>query len=855
MLRAFAFLFLLNISSVSSALGETRICRAFPEAENPKYLQIWKYLEANHQGKESQKPSEIHKLVDAFTSSERLEFAKLSWAIPRGNVTSFIFQSVLKTKEEDKLNGLTGDELFSLLRDATDEGVYQLAQTSERFFPALNSEQLKILTKIYVERSPVTMVFAGGNFPLTHAQKIQIHLANAKANGRNTLLHSRLGALRSFKIGLSVTIPKSAETKILRTAFVHDGFWALETGSLYNFPAPAEALPLEAEPRTPSIRRRMEVVAKLHPELVSPAEVRILWDRVKSIDVGYKLLRAVAKLGDQGVATPETSLKAIGEITGLDSHEIDRNELKYNQTTLLYELALDLTENLEMPPFANFPVSADVWKPRSVVRLLELLSSLRDLTHLYGNNQSAWNRVVKEVGLESGIAVDTVPGQLEKARARIKAALEEALGANAISRPELNKLYERWGSLEVITTLVARFTGNPNWHEEIPIFAKVLKAVLANRFSSLKYDGDSSDAFDVVRTRDQLRLLETPEKRSEWIKNRSRVELFEPGTSENESDAHRLARARSIINSNLVVHLGKRSEGIFLSPDALSHLRTMIVGGSPSPRDIMRKTGLELMRIEESLIRLLNTEMDNVSLRKIASYLKGNANLFDYDFQIIDDLTSIVSALTPPKATPAAAVVTVTFDDAKTLLTVGDLVDSSSCQNYRTGSEIQSLLGYVIDANVKGIASLVLKPSDFADPKGHDGLMSALREEASSLRAGFDGTNSILYLQIRRADGSTNRMQTQPIRKFQYRQILKLGETASGKPGVLTERSYEQSHSALRMMAKHASEIQAEIAGSIGGVVGVDLSVPPSRNVGGVYSDALRSSQTSAYELKAANCR
>jgi hypothetical protein len=197
---------------------------------------------------------------------------------------------------------------------------------------------------------------------------------------------------------------------------------------------------------------------------------------------------------------------------------------------------------------------------------------------------------------------------------------------------------------------------------------------------------------------------------------------------------------------------------------------------------------------------------------------------------------------------------TTTFDNPKMLVTIGDLVDTSSCQNYKTGSYIQTLLGYVIDAGVKGLVSYVLKPGHFAQQQEYSLLTEALQTKANGaaveVKGGLEADKGIVHLRISRHGQQDVDLKTLPLSKAQLRMVVKLGQVSDGQPGLFIERPYEQSHSARPVMIDHVQQIGNEIAGAIGGVLGQEVTIPASRNVGGVYSDGGGGAQIYSYKIR-----
>jgi len=813
----------------------------------------------------------VDPILTNMSAQERIQLAEHSVTQSAGQrslVARFLLLHLLKTHLEDPVHGLTGEQLFPVFKNFGAEAVAILAQEHKRFFPVLTQNQISELARVYSERFPGTMQIYGGVFGMSDAQKTTLFMELARRNGSIVLRQSWLGTdpdysdrQRRFSGFFPIDFPGSATKRVLRMALAYDGLRVLQSGSLRDTPRIENDTPLEASPGEPSIRGVVELFANRHPELIDPAEARILWDRVKNIEVGFRILSEMAKLAERGFPRPHTSLEALSLALGYDAHAIDAAKLSDRQTNQLYEISLDLSLNLDKPPFKGITIDPSVWQPKQIKNFLDLLGSLRDLTHMYGNNQRAWERVLSEIDIR-GLRLDsvTVAELNTRVRETLASFLENAFKGSdvTVTRGELDSLYNRWGSIEIITTLIARFRGNEIWRQEIPVLAKVLKAILSGHFLSFKYKGDPKDPEDQEMAKEQLKMLKSDRALVEWMRNRSRIDFYDPNKVDVEGDGDLLSRAKIVVKTNLIPNLRGRAEGSVLEGDAKDKVIASVLGRkTPSPRDLAKiANGADIDVIERTLLRALTEAKDVSTMRKIASYLKGNAPSFGFghEAQIITDLSSIVLSLVPQERRAPTVVFTTTFDDPKMLLMIGDLVDTSSCQNYRTGSAIETLLGYVMDAGVKGLASYALKPGHFAQQRDYDLLIEAFRAknngEQVDIRGDLEADKGIVHLKISRAGQPDIDLKTIPIPKAQLRVVVKVGETDSGGPGVFTERSYEQSHAAIPAMMNHVDQIGREIADAIEGVLGQPITVPPSRNIGGVYSDAAGGSQRHSYRIE-----
>jgi len=186
-------------------------------------------------------------------------------------------------------------------------------------------------------------------------------------------------------------------------------------------------------------------------------------------------------------------------------------------------------------------------------------------------------------------------------------------------------------------------------------------------------------------------------------------------------------------------------------------------------------------------------------------------------------------------------------DDPKLLLMTGDLVSAASCQNYRSGSHIETLPAYVIDGNIKLALSYVLKKQQV------DGALNELAlRDGEKFEVRFDAARQALIFGIARSESAGATRSTHiALGKAIRREVLRLG----GKPGaavLFTERAYLRPHAIDGAIAKQQKSLVATVTKSIGAsshVSGSPTPFPPSRNYGGVYTDAGGGRKHGGYQI------
>jgi hypothetical protein len=218
--------------------------------------------------------------------------------------------------------------------------------------------------------------------------------------------------------------------------------------------------------------------------------------------------------------------------------------------------------------------------------------------------------------------------------------------------------------------------------------------------------------------------------------------------------------------------------------------------------------------------------------------------------QVQQDIQTIVQRLKPPTviAGKPTIVFTTSVNDAKSMLTIGDAVRTSSCQNYKTGSQIDSLLGYVKDADVQGSLSYVLSSNEF-EGKDFDALVKAI-DAGKKVVSTYNGNNKTVVFKFS-SDENPVAITSKPLGYAHRRHIIKLGEAGKGKSGIVFEPAYRQPHElADEVIEKQVQELKKKIAKAVGGVYDKPISLAGSRNVGGVYSDLAGAKPTGPYKIE-----
>jgi hypothetical protein len=391
------------------------------------------------------------------------------------------------------------------------------------------------------------------------------------------------------------------------------------------------------------------------------------------------------------------------------------------------------------------------------------------------------------------------------------------------------KLWERWGGdLTPFAVLAGRYRSNAHWNRELPVLSEIAKRCLDDSFHQWRY-----------RREDQQLSMLSDEQLHGWRNNPCLISPITAATHDKESAAaSQLANIKNIFTTNLLLHVPQEiAESVRMAPLTGEEAENLL---GLSDRNFSKRTLEEGIK----LIAYSLESNDKEKIRKAMTLINGAKVKFleslpeEKRKQVADDLKSLHAATKGAQVAEGAeyCVISVVTDDPKLLLMTGDLVQAASCQNYRNGSHIFTLPGYVVDGNIKLALSYVVKKGvlDNMGVKDYSNLV-------------FDPATQSLSVR-----GEDKRL---PLGYAMRREVLRVG--AAGEDAVcLIERPYLQPHGIGAQIEQHQREVVAAHLKASGirlARKGEEVHCPPSRNPGGVYSDMGGGAKSGAYTVTATN--
>lgn len=601
--------------------------------------------------------------------------------------------------------------------------------------------------------------------------------------------------------------------------------------------------------------------ARLNPDLLPAELVEILWDKVRDPRVAVILLREFFyQQWDAHQEPPTSSLELLCGVTGLKYCEVHPAAISKNPI-VFYQLLTDIQRSLHTPAFEGVDISPSVYEKKE--EFLLLLRLLRDNFDQLQGYDAVWKDLLRDFKVSTQTLTEhNIHRSIEIAQERLLHEIQSKLRSEGIkfSYDQFKRLEERWGDLEPIWTLLSRFQSNSNWASEVRYLVAVFRAALEERFSDYKFvDGDAQD-----------QLLFLSDKGHEaWKKERYLVSLNGAGGEDTDEELVReteaLVRFKRRIAEEILPLIPKQETELdserWTEEILVPFLRNSVLGSDPaiatdkllsegeiakqaSPADVLWRLVADVLSSETTSLREAQAGMKVVHSLMSLHGVKAEVPLEEIKHRLIE-----IGALlkVKRKKRETEIIFSALTSAPKLLLTIGDVVNTASCQNYRTGGQIQSLLGYVIDANVQAMVSFALKQSDFEEEESYLEVVRAY-ENGQAAEVAWDGNKKIVSFTLKKEGGDLT-VATRPLAYAYLRQMVKLGEH-NGTPGIRLEKEYFQDHNALEKMREQHASLKSQLEEEMGATQRGPIQIKATRNPGGVYSDLAKGFHTSDYSIR-----
>ena len=569
------------------------------------------------------------------------------------------------------------------------------------------------------------------------------------------------------------------------------------------------------------------------------AGISLLFELLVQLEKDESGLKAVATKGNK-----QLSRYLLSKMAGFDVNLNDG--VRYSEKALgdLYELCTELQLKGVAGGELGLHLGVELFNDRRLQKVLWLLNSIIRVKGILGSDvETEIAGIFAEIGGAQGpqitasaenvgdIIVSTDDVFLKLFRERFK------IEGRQVIMGEIEALEREWGDLKVFYTLVARFSGNSGWRQEVPVIGRIARTVLDRKFHRYKYEGFEGDAEDIKKAKAQLAALGSDDAVAGWKANYSKVEVYDPvGRSEGANQETLLARSKDMLTQQVKGHVEDALSGKGeVDQVKVDDIKAEIRGDPKTP------TVLRFKKNRGALVRALFDLLEEAGTfgeyQKIVKLIGANDGAMGLSGQLKEDVKTLDDLLQYKESSSEGIIFTTTTDDPKLLLMTGDLVDTSSCQNYRTGTHIGTLPGYVIDADVKLLLTYLVRENDF--------VSAAEYKRAKALVASGAVPTFIAAKQVLKIGDIEFSLP-----RAYRRHVVKLGKTEKGSAGLALERGYIQNHPAEGAMEEQAMDVFETLANASGASTGVEITASGSRNPGGVYSDASGGSKKDEYKMK-----
>lgn len=620
------------------------------------------------------------------------------------------------------------------------------------------------------------------------------------------------------------------------------------------------------------------ILISIVPDIADPQMVERAFGKVQRREVIVRLIRLSYKASDRLIPSDEIqdSTEFLFVALGMGPEQakearitLDKH-VSENAQGELYDLLLDLDFNLVMPPLKYLPIEKELFTKKYFKSLLLFLTRLRDIAFILGNNDEAYLKIFWKIYLNRGLTVANINGFISELQEQFVREITKLFEGEVFgfTIEQLDTLKEKWGNLESIFTLIARFKSSPVWHRELRELTKVFRAVLSDQFFELKFKGDPKDPEDLEKAKQQLAILQEKDAFDEWTSLYSKVDAIESGgIYEIQALLEKLKEEIQDLKRQLqeVLHLGTSSIHGDLQKDILKSLSERKGSVEKAISDLQKKYPDRRIEVEaiETIIGELEKTEDTEEIKKDLVLMKSIADLLPMDHAFKDQLKKIAVSMLNQISAPSyereqkSIVVITTFHDPKLLLTIGNLVPGvGSCLDYKTGIHIETLLGYVLDSDIQGLLAFNIEPENFNSLKEFQRVYKKIKADPSSVGVTLLPKNMEIVFKWE-DEKDMHRVQTQRVEPFQ-RNVLKVGTAkrplkVKNKPSIFREKSYRQfpNFEVLDAVDGMIKELIDDMHKKIGGVAAHVIAFSGSRNQSGVYSDASEPSgvQKNSYEI------
>ncbi|MBY0370201.1 hypothetical protein K2X33_05905, partial [bacterium] len=627
------------------------------------------------------------------------------------------------------------------------------------------------------------------------------------------------------------------------------GYYPIETMQGSTLRPPPKDMPLNQALK--AFLKRFEDNPEEGMPKAAPGTADLVFDRTNNAHLAAKISWVLSdEYGPLPKVLPKDSVELIEKRLGLEPGALRHSTLlnKTRSVEDLYSVLLQIDWMAGPRALAGVSIDPVLYEKANLIKLQQMLIGLHTLGSLENPTPAGWRQLRQSLQFPQRLTALELNRLHAAVGDRISQALEKSFGeGNAgIQSKDLFALQEKWGSLRVVTRLVARFLKAGQNTDELKELGRVFRAVLTNHFEDYKYRGVPGEE---NQAKEQLAHFSSDAARENWKKDYSVVE-FHTATDPKKSDG--ATGFEESYRNAVHVQLPQHLKGLPAVPPETAHALVSQIGD--------KKRALDLKALREATGSKHPFDADRIITAAVYDALKGTTDLeaaaeltarylslqrfktdfpFKIGYEALANFQDIQRLGRESKQVSAGEfiAVTVTTADPHLMLSMGGLTTDTSCQDFDHGTMVESLLGGVKDANTKMVLGTTVGRQDFKDPKA----FGLLKEAA---RAGLAVNSVVLPDKAFKFEwvenGVVRSVQSEPQAFLGRRHLMRTGATRGQKPGagVSFEAAYNTASDRTDFLESQANRILGRVAEATQAQPAVDIFVIGSRNSSGAYSDS-----------------
>ncbi len=508
----------------------------------------------------------------------------------------------------------------------------------------------------------------------------------------------------------------------------------------------------------------------------------------------------------------------------------------------LLELILDLQSRYNKPIGSWIRISKSLFESQGWIKqIIALLSALNLVSQARGvscwENKSSMIRNINDwLQIQDRWYIDVDENNIDTIKTIVNETMfNEVVNVAAeiswlkLTGFDIEKLSEKIKDTTPIFVVLARYIWKPEWHDSIYYFIKLMQSIINWNSSDIKYWKILfNEETDSTLVDSQIGWLD-PEQLAIWRRGSYRLDISEIKTKEVDQCEDEI----KWLICNLHELLLKKLEWPLWLESTIASIAEFL---SMKDKDIIKYVKESLRWNYDillfSLIEKLQWNTDLNQLRKVLAKIKSLKDFFLTDLTIKDIIDSISSKINKLRPVDKDIIFTAEIDNPYSVFTITEMMWLSSCLNFSNGTELQALISYSIDSNVKLVASFVIKNSDFNNRRDYLEFIEMVENDWFTPKIKFDQWRYVIDYIVQWVQKSIL------LKNVAYRRFMKLWiDTQSKHPWIWLEPWMQQVYIWIEWVKKFANNLIQDKIVSMQLPTPDSITMPKSRSSLWSYSD------------------